>query len=115
MTGPQLSQEQAIQALVSHIAERLHRGETAEAVRADLFAQGLSAEVVDQLLAGFAPSKWRRGLRGWTLRIFGVAVMLAGAFLWLGNRNGYFPTFSFAGTIVVLIGAAIFVVGGGKK
>ena len=40
--------------------------------------------------------------------------MLIGGFLILGNRIGFFPTFPFAGTLVMFLGAFILAVGGGK-
>ncbi len=111
MTDPQLSKEEVICALAVHIAERLQQGEKAETVRADLVAQGLSVDIADQLLSLSAPGKWERGLRRWVLRTLGVMSMLAGGVLWLGNQIGFFPTFPFAGTLIIIIGGIIFAMG----
>lgn len=64
--------------------------------------------------AGFTPGKWERGIRGWVVRGLGALIMVVGGFLILGNQTGVFPTFPFAGTLVLFIGAGIYASGGGK-
>lgn len=114
MAEAQPSQLEALRALASHVRERLHRGELPDSIRADLIGRGLAPNITDALLAGFAPGEWQKGARGWALCIIGIAVMLAGGFVWFGNQNGFFPPFPFAGTLTVFAGAALFVIGGGK-
>ncbi len=115
MPTPEPSHENhELHSLMAQAAERLQRGESIDTVKADLIAQGLSIDFVDRLLTSFAASKWQLGARGWAFRILGVLVILAGVTLWLGNQNGFFVTFPYSGTIVVLVGAALYVLGGGK-
>jgi hypothetical protein len=114
MPEAQTSGREALRALAAHLTERFQRGESAESVRADLVARGLNPEAVDALLAGFAPSAWERGAGGRTLRVAGLAIFFAGWVLGLGNQFDILPTFPFAGTLVALLGAGLYVVGGGK-
>ena len=104
----------AIDAVVAYVSARFRDGEAPETVRTELVQRGVSPETADQLVAVLKPGKWERGTRGQALRAFGVLVMVAGGFLILGNQIGFFPTFPFAGTITVFLGAAIYAVGGGK-
>jgi hypothetical protein len=64
--------------------------------------------------AALAPGNWVRGIRGLVLRGLGALIMVAGGFLILGNQIGFFPTFPFAGTLTLFLGAGIYAVGGGK-
>jgi len=100
--------------LATNVAQRLQHGEPLESIHADLVARGLDPQAVSRFLAAFAPGKWESGIRGWAIRGVGVFVMLVGGFLVFGNQIGFFPTFPFAGTITVFIGAGFYVAGGGK-
>jgi hypothetical protein len=103
--------------IASYAAERLDRGETLENVKNGLVAGGVDAKAADELLGEVLLSrtikKWKSGIRGLILRSTGWIVMLIGLFLWLGNRKGFFSTFPFAGTIVVLVGVLLLIMGGG--
>lgn len=42
------------------------------------------------------------------LKIIGAIIFVIGAFLWIGNVGGFFPTFPGAGYIGLLVGGIIF-------
>lgn len=50
---------------------------------------------------------------GFYVQIVGAIVTVAGAFLWIGNVAGFFPTFPGAGYIGLVIGGAIWRGGAG--
>lgn len=110
----QLLSPDTVEALSQYVAGQLRRGVDLGTVRMELIARGMRPNSADQFLARFAPGKWERGLRGFSLRGLGVLLMLAGGFLIAGNRIGFFPTFPFAGALVLLLGAFVLAVGGGK-
>jgi hypothetical protein len=115
MEQPQPSPDELVRAVVAQIEERFQRGDKAEAIRADLIAKGIPADVVDTLLRAYTPNKWERGTLGTILRILAFAVMIGGGFLFLGNQIGFFTTFPFAGTITILLGVGILAVCGMKR
>lgn len=90
------------------------RGENLDNVRTELVARGLRPKAAEQFLAKFAPHELQMGIPGLIVRGLGVVLVLAGGFLILGNRIGFFPTFPFAGTIVLFIGVAILAAARGK-
>jgi hypothetical protein len=52
---------------------------------------------------------YRAAIAGETmLKLLGILVIVAGAFLWIGNVSGAFPTFPGCGYIVLLIGFFMF-------
>jgi len=44
----------------------------------------------------------------WLWRIAALLIALFGVFLGIGNRSGSFPTFPYAGSLVIFVGAVIF-------
>lgn len=109
-TSIQPSPDEAIQALATRVTERLQHGESPETIRAELISQGLTPGVADLFLADWM-AKWGHLKPGGLLHILGVVVVLSGVVLALGNRTGAFPTFPFAGALVMLLGVGIMGIG----
>jgi hypothetical protein len=59
--------------------------------------------------SSFVPSKklWNVSPATWVLRFLGLAFLLLGAFLFIGNHTGAFSTFPMAGSISLVAGALI--------
>ena len=103
--------EKAVRDLRDAIAGRVGRGEKVEAVRQDLFAQGVRPDIVEALLAPYASGRWQQGVRGLVLRSLGVLVVAGGVALYFGNTIGFLPTVPFAGTVAIFAGCGLYVAG----
>jgi hypothetical protein len=76
------------------------------------FGQALVAEEVSRLLAQTARAEADERedpRRLW--RLLGAVLIVAGGGLFIGNTTGIFPTFSYAGDIVMFIGALVSAMG----
>lgn len=114
MADAPLPEWQARRVLAAFVVSRIERGETTEAVRADLIARGMTPETAAVLVAKFAPRRWTLGPWGQAGRAVGLTALFAGCGFALGNRFGFFPTFPFAGTLAITLGAWLFTMAGGK-
>jgi hypothetical protein len=94
----------------------LAQGVTSDQIQAQLgqqgFAQALVAEEVNALLTERAREEAERRedpRRLW--RLLGAALLVAGVALYIGNKTGAFPTFPYAGGILMGVGALVSAMG----
>lgn len=103
-----------------HIKEALNlltQGITVEEARSHLIGTGLQTLLVDEVIDVAVFRKFCvdrpviRMMLGIVLPLVGLAVMVIGLLLWLGNKSGGFVTFPFAGQLVMGIGVVILTFG----
>jgi hypothetical protein len=98
----------AEQDLLAESFSRLMEGQRPEAVKEFLVGRGMSPFVADEVLQEqVAQIQSMRPGPGPIRKVIGGLVVGLGVLLWLGNMTGVFPTFPFAGIIVIIIGFAI--------
>jgi hypothetical protein len=107
-----------VQAVYNEAITLLNQRHSPEQVKRQLVDRGLektvAASVVDEILARHRAALQEEESKGAKplLRFLGGIMFVVGIGLFIGNRTGAFPTFPFAGFIVMAIGGAIY--GAGK-
>ena len=102
---------------IRHLAEPLVKeGVQAEEIGHMLTAKGFDSLSVASVVKDLVEERNRtrqeeRGDPRPFYRILGIVLIVVGFALMLGNLSGLFPTFSYAGTFTLGLGAAIYVVG----
>ena len=64
-----------------------------------------------QILQAEAPVRARSNLERGALMIGGATLFVFGLFLWCGNVFGFYPSFSGAGYLTIVLGGTLFKVG----
>jgi hypothetical protein len=106
------AQQDAVRTVYAHAAALLNSGVSPQQAAQGLVDKGLEPQVakavIDDLLAKTqAQARQPRG-GSVALLMFGGLLLVVGIGLLIGNVTGIFPTFPFAGFIVMGIGGAIF-------
>jgi hypothetical protein len=100
-----------LKALYAQADFLLKLGNSPEEARRKLVEAGVSEQVASAVVAN-APSYARKarghsGAGNALHLLLGVLIFMLGIGLWIGNRTGLFPTFPFAGFIVMAIGSVV--------
>jgi hypothetical protein len=94
-----------------YAAAVLNRGVHPKQVGQQLADNGIEPQVatavINDILAREKAQARRERRVGCVLQYLGCLIFFVGLGLWLGNRTGLFPTFPYAGSIVMVIGLAV--------
>jgi hypothetical protein len=116
-TASAIVRDLLIQAIYADAAAMLNSGVSPKQAEQQLVDKGVEPQVakavIDDLLAHAQLQAQQAGGGGLALQLLGGLIFVVGIGLFIGNVTGVFPTFPFAGFIVMGIGGAI--VGAGQR
>jgi hypothetical protein len=95
----------------------LEAGHSKADILKDLIGRGLDAEKAEDLIGEAALLRWARRWRfllvpaGLALCVAGAGICVFGLVVRDGNRSGRWVTFPFAGSLTIMVGVAVLVIG----
>src|SRR5262249_12420701 len=102
-----------MQSVYTEAVDLLNKGLSAEKVKQQLVAKGLQQQtasgVVEDILEQnrHPPPEAQESVKGMLLKLVGGVVFVVGIGLFFGHVSGAFPTFPYAGFVVMGIGGAL--------